>query len=336
MNRVTYGDLAQNFQARRTTMQVKTELARLTGEVSSGRKADVSVGTSGDFLPVVSLERAIASISAFETSIAEARLFAESMQTSLDKVQTHAADLSPTLLTAGNAQNATMIDAATADAASRFRAAVSAFNTKIADRYAFAGTAIDAPPLADPQVILDDLKLAIAGQTTATGVEAALDTWFDTPGGGYDTIAYLGAGQKLGPIRVGEGEDVDLSLTAADDGVRATLKSFAMAALVDEGALAGDIPERAAMTRRAGEMLVEVQPELSAMRADIGTAEARIAAVGTASAAEKSVLKMARNDIVAADPYAAATALEARRAQLETIFTVTARLSHLNLVEFLR
>jgi flagellar hook-associated protein 3 FlgL len=36
------------------------------------------------------------------------------------------------------------------------------------------------------------------------------------------------------------------------------------------------------------------------------------------------------------DPYEAATKLEAAQSQLEALYTVTARLSRLNLVDFLR
>lgn len=336
MKLVSYGDLASFFQQRRTTTAVKTEIARLTGELSTGRKSDISVGLSGDYMPFVSLERSITAIRSFETSIGEARLFAETMQASLAKVQVHADELAPALLTAGGSLNPTMIDAAASDASSRFQAVVTAFNSKIADRYAFAGTAIDAPPMADAQAIIADLLVAIAGQPDAAGIETVLDTWFDTPGGGYDTIAYQGSTQRLGPIRIGEGEEVDLSQTAADPEVRSILKSFAMAALVDEGVLPGNTAERARLTQRAAELMLGAQSDLAAMRADIGAAEARIDDVSSASAAERHTLEMARADIVEADPYAAATALESRRAQLETIFSVTARLSRLRLTEFLR
>ena len=57
---------------------------------------------------------------------------------------------------------------------------------------------------------------------------------------------------------------------------------------------------------------------------------------GVRNAAETARLERARNDIVAADPYDAATALEAVRLQTETLYSVTARLSQLRLSEYLK
>ena len=42
------------------------------------------------------------------------------------------------------------------------------------------------------------------------------------------------------------------------------------------------------------------------------------------------------NEIVAADPYQTAVDLEAAQLQLESLFTITARLSRLTLTEFIR
>lgn len=333
---LTFGDLASAFQNRRMTGQAKQDLARLTQELSSGRKSDVGVGTTGDYMPLVGLQRSISAINAYATNIAEADLFATTMQTALDVVQTHGDELSSALLTAGNSQNAAMIRATAADATNRFEAVISAFNAKIADRYAFAGTAVDQPALADAQVILADLTASVAGQTTAAGIEAVLDTWFDTVGGSFDTIAYTGATQTLAPIRIGEGENVNFRQRADDAEIRAVLKSFAAAALVDQGVLSGNITEQAALTRRSGEMILSAQSGLSVMRAAIGSSQARIASVSDMNAATLHALQMARSDIVSADPFRAASDLQATQTQLETIYAVTARLSRLSLTEYLR
>ncbi len=336
MKLVSYGDLATFYRNHGRTAEIKSNLAKLTNELSSGRKSDVSVGTSFDYMPVVSLERSISALTTYETAQAEARLFAETMQASLDKIEVNSDKLSAAMLTAGNSVNRTMIDSAAADAANRFESVIAAFNSRVSDRYAFAGTAYDQPAVADAQTILTDLMTAAAGQTTAAGVETVLDTWFDTPGGSYDTIAYVGSTQRLGPIRIGENQSVNLDATAADPEIRTVLKAFAMAALVDRGILSGDLNERAALTRRSGELITESRDDVVDLRARIGAAEARIADVHTALMAEKSALEMALSDIVSINPYQAATELEARQSQLETVFAITAKLSRLSLTEYLR
>lgn len=336
MNYTSIGDLAQHFQTRRQTIQVKTELQRLSQELSTGRKTSIATKTTGDFSPIVGLERAINAIRAFETPRAETNLLAQTMQTALAGVQQHSDDLSSGLLTAGNSRNPVMINAAAVDGETRFRAVISLFNTQVADRYSFSGAATDRQALADPGLILTELNLAITGLTTATDVETAVDAWFDTPGGGYDTLAYTGAAVAISTIRVSESDAVDLGITAADAEVRASIKGFAIAALVSQGALSADLDERATLTLRAGEIILSAQGAVSEMRARIGSAEARMGEVTLASQAELFSLELARTDIVQADPYETATRLEAVRAQLDTVFTITARLSQLSLTEYLR
>ena len=53
------------------------------------------------------------------------------------------------------------------------------------------------------------------------------------------------------------------------------------------------------------------------------------------NAAEASALQIARNGLVAADPYDTATAIQAVQTQIETLYTLTARLSRLSLTDYL-
>jgi len=336
MNYVSIGDLALTFQNRRQNVQVRSDLARLTQELASGRKSDISTGVAGDFSPIIGLERSLKANAAYATSTTEAGLFASAMQASLAVVQDQSSQLAPALLSAASSQNALSVNATTQDAKSKFDAVISALNTRVADRYAFSGAATDRPALADADTMLADLQLTIAAQTTATGVQTVVDTWFDTPGGGFDTVAYTGSTTQMAPFRLSDNDDVDLDLTAADPGIRSVLKAFALAALVGEGALDPDLQERVALTRLAGEAMLSADYDLAIVRARVGSGEARIEQAVARNGAEKYTLETARNEITAIDPYRTATELEAISLQLETLYTLTVRLSRLSLSEYLR
>ncbi|MGR3292274.1 MAG: flagellin [Paracoccaceae bacterium] len=75
---------------------------------------------------------------------------------------------------------------------------------------------------------------------------------------------------------------------------------------------------------------------LTILRANVGSAEARIEDATAQNSAEKFALEIARADITAIDPYQTATELEAVALQLETLYTLTVRLSRLSLSEYLR
>jgi flagellar hook-associated protein 3 FlgL len=102
------------------------------------------------------------------------------------------------------------IDAVGREAAQQFEAAVARLNVQAAGRSVFAGLATDGPALRPGAEILDALQLAVAGAATVADVETALDTWFGS-GGDVETVAYVGNLEPLRPIRVADGESVDLS-----------------------------------------------------------------------------------------------------------------------------
>jgi flagellar hook-associated protein 3 FlgL len=72
------------------------------------------------------------------------------------------------------------------------------------------------------------------------------------------------------------------------------------------------------------------------MQARIGAQEAR-AADGLARAeARAASLQIIRTELLEADPYETATALESATQRLDALYLVTARLSRLSLTEYLR
>ena len=337
MTYVSVGDMARLFQLRQHSVDLQRTATRLTQEATSGQVADVAGRVGGDFTALAGLDRDLSALSAHQMAASEAELFAGSLQSALGTVQDMASDLAPTLLSFATTSAPTLVNAAASDAREKLFATVGLLNTQVADRHLLSGTATDRSPLAGGQQILDALTAAVAGQTTVTGADAAIQAWFDAPpgaGGFIDTI-YQGAPDPLAPWAVGQGEAVAIDLRATDPALRTALRGLATAALVDQGILAGDLTARAELTRRAGEILTGADGGLAALRADLGAAEARIETAQTRNGAERAAVEIARTRMLAADPYETATALEAVSTQIETLYTLTARLSRLNLSEYL-
>ena len=336
MSFLSVGDLTQSFLLRHQSTRLKTEMQRLTSELASGKLGDLAKAVSGDFGPLGGIERSLSNLKAFKVSANEASRFVSATQDSLGLVQSLSQELAPGLMTAGNSGHSSLISAAATDSRQKFRAAVSALNTRVGDRNLFSGTATDRPPLAPADTILADLQVAISGQTTAAGVRAAVDTWFNTPGGGYDTVAYLGSASSLSPFQIGAGQEARMDVTASDQAFRDTLKGFALSALVADGALSGNVGEQADLLRSAGEQLLTSQRGMADVRANVGSVQGHIEDVMTENSSETASLKIARSKITSADPYEAASSLKLTQTNLEMLYTLTARVSSLNLVNFLR
>lgn len=337
MHYLSVGDMAQAFQMRRHNAALQTHLVRLTEEMTTGIRADLSEAVSGDFRALAGLDRSLATLAAYKTATDEAALLTQTVQFALETVQDLATDLGPGLLSAATSGSPTLVATTAGDARQKFASVVSALNTQVADRYLLSGTATDRTPLADADAILSALDAATAGQVTAAGVASAVAAWFDAPpgGGGFLDVAYGGATVPLAPFGIGAGESATMDLTAADPALRDVLEGFALGALVAQGTLQGDDAGRSFLLKRSGEALLASGNDLAAVRARVGSVEARIAGAGARNAAEASALQIARNGLVAADPYDTASALQAVQTQIETLYTLTARLSRLSLTDYL-
>lgn len=335
MSYVSIGDMAQTYMIRRQNSELKNTATRLTNELSTGQTTDVAKRFSGDFSIVSSIETSLTSLQSYKSAANEAGQFSTIMQTTLEVVQSQTTAAVSALLLTSNSANQTQIDNTASNVRQKFDAVVSSLNTQAGGRSIFAGAATDGPAIASANVIIAELQIVIAAETTAAGVETAVNTWFDAPGGGYETVGYLGSTTPLVPFKIGAHQEADVSIIATDTEIRDTLKGLALAALVSDGALAGDALEQALLLKNAGAALLSVGDRLTGMRANLGTVEAQIETVSTQTASEISALEIVKTELLSVDPYSAASELEAVQTQLETLYAITARMSRLSLVDFL-
>ncbi len=325
------------LQMRQQNQQLKEHLTRLSSEVISGVRQDVGAAVSGDFAALSGIERGLRTLEAYKLSTGEAALFTGTLQTALGQVAEMGAGLGVPLLAAATTANPVQVDTLAYTARQKLGAMVGALNLRVADRYALSGAATDTPPLAGAGTILSALQGAVAGASTVSDIADAVADWFDAPagGGGFLDVAYQGAAAGLSPFLLGEGDSAELALTAADPRLRAALAGVALAALLDDGLLGGDTLARGQIAERAGTWILNAEPGLTALRAELGTTEARIDEAATRNSAEVAALKIARNTLIGADPYESAAELEAVQSQLETLYTLTARVAQLSLADYL-
>lgn len=337
MNFTSIGDLAMGLQMRQQNHQLKEHMTRLSAEVVSGVKQDTGKAVSGDFVALSGIERGLRTLEAYKLSTDEAALFTGTLQAALTRVADMGAGLATPLLGAGATGNSVQVDTLAQSARQQFGAMVGALNLRVADRYALSGAATDTPPLAGAETILSALQGAVAGAATVSDIADAVADWFEAPagGGGFLDVAYLGADTALSPFLLGEGDSVDVALTAADPRLREAMAGVALAALLDGGLMAGDKTARGQIAERAGNWILTAEPGLTALRAELGTAEARIDAAAVRNTAEGSALAIARNTLIGADPYDSAAELEAVQTQLETLYTLTARIAQLSLADYI-
>ncbi|MBY5933642.1 flagellar hook protein [Tateyamaria omphalii] len=335
MNTYGLGDLAQTFLLQRRSAALKTEMTRLNEELASGQVSDVKSVLAGNVSYLSDIEGDMRTLSAYKVATSEAAQFSESAQTALDRMDASAGALSTTLLNVSSSAVGPVLDQLSVDATNEFQTIVSALNTSSAGRSIFAGAATDGPALIDADTILDDLRAAVAGNTTVQDIIAAVTQWFDDPAG-FRSAAYSGSDSSIAPFQIADDEQVLVDLKADQAVFRDLLKSTSLAALAADDNLDLSSESQQDLLELAGTELIMAKDQLTATQSNLGSAQARIDTIATRNATRETTLEFAKGALLQADPYDTATQLEAVQFQLQSLYTITARMSDLTLVNFVR
>lgn len=337
MSWISTATLARSFVLNQQNKVLTEQLGQLSHELSSGQVADIGRATGGDFAPLAGIRHELSMLDGFDLAANEAALRSTLIQTSLGQIIESAESLSGDLLISSNLEQPTAIETAGLQARAALEQMVSALNVSGAGQSLFAGAATDQPAIAQAETLLTALRAEVTGLTIATDILAAVDAWFDIPGGGFGTDGYLGADTPVGAVRLSQTQSLSLSVSALDPEIREMLKSVAGAALVaDQTLLAGDPVERSAIITASATRVLNAVSQVTGLSGEIGIAQNKIETIQAENAAKRHVLDLAEAEITGADPYETATKLQALETQLQTHYAVTARLSNLSLVDYLR
>ena len=335
MNNVSFGDLAQSFLFQRRGVALRTEMSKLTDELASGQVSDVRSVLAGNYSYLSDLERDIKTTGAYGIAATEVRQYATGVQEAMERLQTAGSDLGTSLLNVSQSPLWPAVAQGAELAKGQLNMMLAALNSDLAGRNLFAGTATDVEPLNNMDTLLSALEVALAGAGTPQDIRDAAQDWFDDPAG-FEATMYNGSNDSLAPFQLSRDETVQIDIRATDPAFKRLLMNTALAALADSAALAWDQGTMSAVFSDAGVGLINNSEQIVALRGRVGAIEERIEKLTARNAAQATSLEFARGDLLGADPFETATRLESVRFQLEGLYTVTARLSDLALVNFVR
>lgn len=335
MSMTSVGDRSLQFNTMRATTQIKTRLSVLTDEMSSGVAHDLTGHLRGDTARLADVDRRLNLISGFTSTAAEAGQALTAMQTTLQGVESTRSQLAAQLVALPSSAMPNQINNSIGSGRAAFDNIVRAMNTTLGNRSLFSGNATDTIPLAEPDMMIASLSFAVSGAVTANDVQTAIDTWFNSPTGGFATMAYQGdTGQAL-TRRVDSDVSVKLDGRADDPAIRDLLKAAATAALAGDPGLTLTDTVKSELLRSAGLQLLSAAQPLVNIQARLGISEQTVEETTVRQTAQKTAYGIMRNTLVSADPYDTAAELQQVQKQLETHYTLTARLSKLSLVEYI-
>ncbi|MEE9453313.1 MAG: hypothetical protein V3V13_02880 [Paracoccaceae bacterium] len=329
-------DLASALGLRTQHAKIRAALDITSKELASGKKTDLVKATGGDLGRLFSIERSLAQFSTEKHAINIAQGKTALMQLSMGQIQDNLSDYGPELLSAVNRGDQNAMRIISADGRNKLDAAVSAMNARYGRHSVFAGAAVDRAALAPADDIFNDIAVIVAAAADAPTAIAAIDAYFFAPGGGFETNIYLGAPADSPPFIDEGGTKTDYSIRADSLEVRQSLRAFAMAAVASQDPGFAGTNDQVLLLREAAISSISTTGDIIKSRETLGFAEGSIADAQARNIAKTSVFELERNAILAADPYESATMFEALQGQLQSVYTITARLSNLNLTNFLR
>ena len=334
---VSLGDQSRTAYLRQANHLLKSRLAVLVQEATTGLKSDIPAAMQGNMSRITQVETRLNTLAAYHqnTSLAEGEFSA--LQEAMGAIETISLNLSPHLQAAGATADETSVTLRSTEAKEDFQTVIRMINTNAGGRYVLSGTAVQTQPLSDAAEIMADLKVAISGAASPGEMIARVFEWFDAPagGGGFVDAHYRGSDQGT-TTGVSEQVTVRNDTRASDGAFRDVLKGLALATLAGDSDITSDSAGRALLMREGGKALAKGTYEMTLSRAGVGLKQELIEQAAARNASERTSLAIARSDLLGADPYETSSALTQTEANLQNLYALTARLSRLSLTEYLR
>ncbi|MFN3953838.1 MAG: hypothetical protein ACK4LQ_05240 [Pararhodobacter sp.] len=336
MSWTSLGSLSLPFQMQRHGVALRTEMARHSGELSTGMVQAPQRHLRGDLGALASIESRLSRIEAYDKAIIQNSTLLEGVQSSLQRVSALGSQLSSQVLTAVFTDSGAQSYAASAKSAvAAMEDMISALSLSVAGRTVFSGAALDRGPLPTAQDLMAEVSAHVAGLTDAQDIVDALEDFFMQPGGIFETTIYRGEGEAP-RAAINDDERAPHLPNAAHPAIRSQFMATAMAALLDNGAVNLDAMGQRELALATVQAMESNNQGLTDLQAQIGFGQELLDQRRIRLSLEKDGLQVSRHGMIGVDEFQSASHLEETRHRLELLYAVTARVSRLSLLEYLR
>jgi len=309
-------------------------IARLSAELSTGRIEDVPEALRHDFSALGLAERDLALSDGLRLSIAHGQRVTQAAEHALQGIATELDEVRDDLVPLITGGAPTDLGGLAQASWNSFDRVVSLLNTRQDGGAVFAGGRSDTGAAASAQDLRSDLQAIAALATDATDLTARIGAYF-ADGGDFQTNRVPPGAPASYGFRLAANEIATVDARGDDSEFRAALATIASVASVAGSAFAMDDDARQFLAIDATPALLSATDGVTNARAEMGRLGARTDTAGELLTAQVRQAEVARSDLIGADPFETATRLEQEVARLETIYTLTARLSRLRLTDYL-
>jgi flagellar hook-associated protein 3 FlgL len=202
----------------------------------------------------------------------------------------------------------------------------STLNTRLGDRYLFAGDATDTPPFDGTDQLISDVRAIAASAAGTIDFNAQIDAYFDAQTGPYQQGIYAGTSNI---------SDAD-SINAIHPALTELVKGLSILSLAQSNPNIAIIDNDPTILQTAASKLLAAASGITNLQADQGFKQERIEREQNTLNTEETILTLSFEQITGRDQFEAASELRQLETNLEASFLVTSRLADLQFLNFVR
>lgn len=341
MDRVSPAGIAIGRQANLQSLQ--SQIARATGEMSSGRKSDPTreLGVGASLLYRLHDDIQQGGAIRNSTSLAGERM--KTMQTAMASIGSVLMDMSAQILQADALKQESFTTLAN-DTPDVMASIADLLNTDFQGQKVFGGTDSDARPLsgiaglpAQMRGLLDAAVAANGGAALDTAQVAGLMGDIDASNfyGLYYTSGSTTGDGKPNLVRIGQGQTLEYDARGDNAAFKDAFRALALTSLLGSDSTKLTNGAKAALADRAGELMRGAQSGLTTLSGTLGVKQARLDRVAEIQSRAISATTAQINDLEGADYYTLSDQISTMQIQLQATYSITAQLSKLSLVNYL-
>lgn len=340
---------AISVASRLSLMKLQSRLQEAQTEMATSRKADVGLSLGFRTGETVSMRQEVTRLQTITDTngIAKSRL--ETSDVALKGIVEGAETFLGNLFLARN--GGISGDALAGIAKDTLQSFTDAANTTFNGTFLFAGVNTDVKPItpyyASPQsaaqTAVGDAFYSAFGMSqsdpnvstiTAGDMSAFLDGGFDSLFQGTQWNAlWSGASDQNLRSRISTSEILDTSTNANEPAFKLLVQAYTMVADLGEKYLSADAYN--AVLDKSIELINKAQSDMTRVRTELGSAQARIASANERMDIQINVLSLNVDALEGVDPAEVSTRVSALLTQMETAYSVTARIQRLSILNYI-
>lgn len=336
MNVSSSPDLLGYSRRNRTILQLRDQVQTVSQEAVTGLRSDVNAAVNGDLGRAHLLQKSQSDLEQSQEINTFSTIRIGAMTRGLTTAREAIDGISTRGFVAINSLTDVSVDAIANEAESTLRVIMGELSRTSGDRNMFAGDKTNSNTYASPDVLIEDINNLLSTATTAEEALTAINDYFDTPGGEFDTNIYLGGDSNTPPIPLGNGQFLQPDINGKNQEFKDTLKGLALMSLSGDIFRDTDREGFNTLFTAGTESVGNGVSGIIELEGEVGVIAETLGRVSEQNDSQRSALALAFNNIFGRDQFEAAAELQLLQNQLEASYTLTSTLSNLTLTNYLR